>query len=365
MFFKSLFLLILSTSYLYANEFAVDPNDEEKEIQVKEEKLASPGELNKSKKAIWLAHILRDRGSKNKIQNLLVSPYQVPVFLVPSEKSFKPLVKLQFRYNRPGWGLYDIYGKSLSKGEAKDSQYVYAYLKSRISTIDILAVSPDNQTEKERIYLFAPEAREFTTVSIFDSVLFSLGHAYLEYKQSSSGFTKYTSQSLLLGARYLSPEKGKRIGYFGEFFTTVHTYESSPIDRSSNFLEARVGATYSAKVFKNPRSRSRVTFGLNTINLYSLGGGLGFSGLFGPNIGLRTEYYKSSRDSIATELQYTNYEIAKPFSERSIKVSVDYNRALKNLRKAQIGFSFSSNEFSEGLEEISANLLSVYFSLSF
>lgn len=364
--FTRLFILLflsLISSFAFGEE---DQNKvdsaEEVKAQIQEANSKTKKELNTSKKALWIAHILRDRKAKLKINDLSLRYTQVPVFLMPAENSFKPLVKIKINYYRPGWALYDIYGKSLAQGDLQNSYYVHAYLNSRISTLDVMAVGPDNQVEKERLYLFAPEAREFKTVSVFDSVLFSIGHAYLEYDQFSFG--KYVAQSLLVGARYLSPEKGKRFGYFGEAFATVYTYDAPNIDESSNFFEARVGATYSAKVFKHPRTRSRITLGLNTINLYSLDE-FGFSGLFGPNIGLRTEYFKSSRDSISAEIHYTGYDFSDPLSERSVKVSLDYNRALKNLRKAQVGFSYSNSEFSEGLEEVSTSLVSVYFSLSF
>jgi|GEM_PF-3151100 len=342
-----------------ANKKAVKkkPKKKPKKKLTKEEK-----QIKKSQKAMWIAHVLREKKEEKKISKLYVVQSQVPVFLVPQNDSFRPLVKLTFSHPEEDVKLLDANRLPIRYNEATKKYSLYAYLTSRVNTVKIIAQGPGTEKKEETLYLFAPEAREFKSVNVFDSIQFTLGHSYLEYEQTTLG--KYTSQSLMVGAKYLSPEKGKRLGYFGEIYSTIYAYTASPINESAQFLEARAGLTYAKKLFKNPRYRSRFSLGVSTINLFSLAD-LGFSGLYGPNLGLRSEYYKSGKNSLAVDLHYTPYEVGDLLGERSVKISLDWNRNLNNLRRSQIGLSYSDHTFTAGFESLEARLLSVYYSLSF
>lgn len=343
------------TAPVYAKEKAPKKN---KEVR-KEEK-----RIKRSQKAMWIAHVLREKEKTNRMEGLDIELLKIPVFLVPKAESFRPLVKLNLKFIREGWTLLDSTGSEVRKTKDKANEYVvYAYLNSRISTIKLSAAGPEKGEANETVYLFAPEAREFKTVSVFSSIQYFVGHTYLVYRQASSG--RFTSQSLLLGAKYLSPEKGKKIGYLADLSSTVYTYAASPLSRTFNFLEARAALTYKVKLFKDPKYRTRITAGLGTINLFSIGTAVGFSGLYGPNFGLRTEYYKSGVSSYALDFQYMPYEFKDPVSERTLKLSIEWTKNLDNLRLAQLGFSYSNHSFTSGVDQIDADMASVYFSLSF
>ena len=357
MFIKGFFLIfMLSAAALpplaYSKERPKKLTKEEKQIK-------------KSQKAMWIAHILRQKKSENIISELSLVQDKVPVFLVAQNETFRPLVKLNFSLRDKEWKLFDSNRLPLRYNEATKRYSLYAYLNSRVNTVDLVAENSQGEKKKETLYLFAPEAREFNTVNIFDSILYTIGHSYLEYEQSFFG--TYVAQSLLIGLKYLSPAKGQKWGYYGEAFSTIYNYEVSPIDDNANFLEARLGLTYSKKLFKSPRWRSRFMLGLNTVNLFSLQD-FGFSGLFGPNLGVRSEFYKSGKNSFAFEFQYTPYDFGDLIDERTAKISLDWNRNLKNLRRAQIGLSYSDHTFTStgsAKEQLKARLLSVYYGLSF
>lgn len=334
--------------------------EQKKELDKKTEKKSK--KVEESRRALWLAHVLREREPQKQIEELGVKGDKLPVFLVPSQPTFKPLVKLEFVYPKVGWTLFDAEGQPLPSSGVENEYLLYAYLRSRISTVELKAVGPNEKEQKEIVYLFAPEAREFKSRSLFDSILFVFGHTYMVYRQETFG--TFVSQSALIGARYYSPEKGNRFGLLGDIYSTIYTYDSSPIDRNTHFLEARLAGTYAVKIFKNPKARSRVSLGASTINLFGFGSEFGFSGLFGPNIGLKTEYFRDSRDSIRAEIQYALYD-DDPLEERSVKLSLDWNRNLSNLRRAQVGISYSNHKFTSDSDEVSADLTSVYFSLSF
>ena len=327
------------------------------QVQSEQEK-----EVYKSKQALWVAHILRDRSAIN-LKELSLDVDKLPVYLVPQGENFRPMVKLKLKYNKPGWKLF-LSDKDPVKATGVEGEYVvYAYLRSRISTLFITAVGPNNERVSETFYMFAPEAREFKMVSLFDSMFFTLGHSYMIYRQTSFG--TFVSQALLVGAKYFTPEKGYRLGYFGEANLTLFTYTSSPIKENPQFFEARGGLSYLVNFTKNPKLRSRLTLGAGTINLFSLGAPFGFSGLYGLNLGLRTEFYKSAKRSFGAEVYITPYDFSDPLSERTAKFSFDITDNLNNLRRIQYGLSYSSHKFSESIENINADQFNAYVSLSF
>ncbi len=320
--------------------------------------------IKRSQRAMWIAHVLREKNKSKRIKELDIELLKVPVFLVPRAESFRPLVKLKFKFKKEGWGLVDAEGSPLRKVKDKNDEYlIYAYLNSRVSTVELTALGPDKAELKETVYLFAPEAREFKTTSVFSSIQYFAGHTYLVYRQASSG--RFVSQSLLLGVKYLSPEKGRKRGYLADLSSTVYTYSASPVQRTFNFLEGRVAATHKIKLFKDPKYRTRLSAGLGTINLFSLGSAVGFSGLYGPNFGVRTEYYESGVNSYSFEFQFMPYEFKDPLSERTLKLAFEWTKNLDNLRLAQLGLSYSNHSFVSGVDQVDADLLSIYFSLSF
>lgn len=319
--------------------------------------------VSASKRASWFAYALRESSYEKRISTLDLDHEKVPVFLVPTENALRPLIKLKFSYPKEDWTLYDAEKKPLQKGDGDHEFVLYAFLKSRVSTVQLYAVGPNEELEEEVVYVYAPEAQEFKTSSVFESLVFRLGHTYYNYKQS--GYGTFASNSLFLGLDYRSPEKGKSLGYYGNVGVTLYTYNSSPERRSTHFLEADAGLSYVVPLIKNPKYRSRLHFGLNTANLYTFEGEFGFEGLFGPSIGLRTEYFRSGANSFAASLTLTPYDFSDILGESRLKLSVDWTLNLRNLRRAQVGFAYSRYDFTSSPFEISADMFSLYFGMSF
>lgn len=320
-------------------------------------------EYTKLKKMLWVAHLLREKKSKKVITNLNIEVNQLPVYLVPQGDLLKPLVQFKLSYLRPGWKLYLDGKEAVRVTDVLTGEHgMTAYLKSRTSTVELSAVGPNGETETETLFIFAPEAREYKMGSLLDSILFTIGHSYLAYRQTSFG--TFVSQALLVGAKYISPENGKKLRYFGDGFLTIYTYTSSPIKENPQFFEARGGVSYLVNLSPNPQYRTRFTLGVSTINLFSLGSPFGFSGLYGMNLGVRTEFYESAQKSYSGEFQITPYD-GNLFEQRSIKLSVFYTKNLESLRRLQYGISYSNHQFSEGSEKVNADQINLSASLSF
>src|SRR5690606_27130044 len=134
------------------------------------------------------------------------------------------------------------------------------------------------EIEEETVELFAPETRQFRINSFLDSMIFSLGVGNLEYSQSSFG--TFVSQSLILGASYVSPERGRKLGLMGSADFMVYTLNSSPVEANPQYLEVRLAPTYAVKLTSSLKWRTRVFLGMGSISLYPQGSPFGFTGLY-------------------------------------------------------------------------------------
>jgi hypothetical protein len=358
--FKTLNCISVSfAAFLFCNQaFSVDNKIVS---SIKKEK-AKEEYLDSNKRAAWMAYPLRVK-AQDRLDGLLVPDSSLPVFLTPIGEgdNFRPLVQLNLNFKRDGWSLYDGEKQKIKETSSKDIYKIYAFLNSRLSTVQVYALGPNDELEEEKIYIFSPEAREFKTKSIFHSLIVSSGYSYLRYRQFSFG--TFITHSLFFGLNYQSPIKKSKFGYFGDFSSTLYSFDSSPVREPSHFLDARLGLTYSVKLFKNVRYRSHFRLGASSLNFFTFGRDFGFTGLFGPNLGFRTEYFVDGASSYMVNLSYAPYEFSRPLKERSLRFEVYKNLNLKNLRRARLGVEFSNSAFSFENESIEMNNLTLKFGM--
>ncbi|MEZ4872279.1 MAG: hypothetical protein R2827_08550 [Bdellovibrionales bacterium] len=318
--------------------------------------------VKSTQKAIWVAHVLRRKHEEQKISGLQFVSNRVPVFLLPKEDTFKPLVVLKAKFERPGWQL--LLGKDTpANSSGVPGEFaIYAFLNSRISQVQFTARSPEGEVERETVYIFAPEANEFKMVSAMDSFLFRAGWANLFYEQTSFGV--FNAETLLLGTSYISPERGEPWGWLFDAELTVGTLSSTPIDLNPQFYEMRFGITYALKLFDLQRTRSRMIYSISTMGLVSHGSPFGFGGLFGPSVGVRTEYFTSQSESFFGEIFLTGYDV-DIVSERSIGTALTWRKNLENTRQFSLSLKYSNHNFTTAIEEVIIDYFSVSGSFSF
>lgn len=317
-----------------------------------------------TQKALWFAHILRQTKTDQVIKNLKIEITKVPVYLMARGTYVRPLVMVKMKYPKEQGELLIQPNVPLRKTEVEGEYVLYAYLRSPISEIPLVVKKPNSPPEKEVLYLFAPEARQFRIQNPFKTTFFKLGMAWAFYQQSSYG--TFVSSSLQIGLRYLSPEKGKRLGLLGDFDLTVFTYDSSPEDLNPQFWEGLLAGTLKYKIFSSPRWRSRILAGVNSIGVFDHGSPFGFSGLYGPTVGLRSEYYVNGRTSLAFEAAYSFYSLeAFLFRDRTVKLAGFASFHRDNLSQWILGTSYSSSVVQVGNEAIDHEtiLLNLGFSL--
>ncbi len=315
-----------------------------------------------AQRAVWLAYVLRQRSEDVRIEGMEIKVLELPVFLVPQGESFRPLVKMRVEFRRPDWELF-VGGRTPVNEDDNPNVYaVYAYLNSRISEVEIQARGPGGQLEKEKVYIFAPEAREFKVVSPFDAIVASIGVGELVYKQSSFG--TFVSNTLTIEARYLSPEKGKRLGYLMDFSMTLYTFRSSPIERNPHYVQGRLGVTYPTQIFSDLQWRSRIFLGVRGSALIPQGSPFGFSDLYGLEAGLRSEYFYRGDRSYALEAYYSPFDPKKLLRDRSIEMRGSWYFNVGEFRRGRLSLGYSHQTFSSGLERVSGQMLSTSFGVS-
>lgn len=320
--------------------------------------------VQQSQQAIWVAHILRQRPKEKKIEGLEFKGEKIPVFLLPHKDSFRPLVKIKPRFQQEGWKLY--VGKNTpAKPSGEEGEYVvYAYLNSRISEIQFLARNENGETRREKVYIFAPEARQFKQVSAFKSVSYNIGFSKLFYEQTTFGV--FTASSLVLGLSYLTPEKGSKWGMIGDFDITVMTLDSEPIDHNPQFYEGLIAGTYQYKIFKkDPRWRSRLIAGIGTSGLISHGSPFGYSGLAGIDLGVRSEYFKNRTESYIIEGHYMTYDGISLTQDRAFSIEGKWRFNHENLRQTVVGLRMVTHKFQVSFEEIEVDFISLSGSFTF
>jgi hypothetical protein len=316
-----------------------------------------------TQKAIWLCHVLRKKVSENYISELDFIHTKVPVFMMPVGENMRPLVKLQLKFDKPGWELFVGEKIPVQKTEDPKVFFVYAYLNSRVSQVFLEARNSDGDKIQETVFLFAPEAREYQMSSPFNTLIFKLGYGNLIYEQTSYGV--FNGKSLLIGANYISPETGKKLGFLGDFQISFFSFDSEPEDYNPQYYEADLLLTYSVPLFKSPLIRSRIYGGVSTVGMYSHGSPFGFSNLYGPSFGIRSEYYVDKDRSYSGDLSYVSYDKISIDQDRAFKLKLSWNYNLSTQRKFVFSLNYSNHSFVSGFEFVEAEFWATSAGLSF
>lgn len=326
------------------------------------ENSALQNQLVQAQEALWACHILRQKDAEKKITDLAFKADKIPVFLMPTGGSVRPLVKLQIHYARPGWKLFVGDKIPAKPGTEAGTYLIYAYLNARISEVTLLARNAEGDVEREKVYLFAPEAREYGLVSTYDAFSVSLGAGNLTYEQTSFGV--FNGYPLLLGLHYVTPEQGKPWGVVGDLRFTLTTLQSTPDEYNPQYYEGFVAGSYALTLGDDPRWRFRGLGGVSAAGVLAYGSPFGFSNLFGVDLGLRGEYFVDGQESYAFHVVYGNYDFGSLGADYALKVQLSYTHGTFNLRRLRYEFLYSHHAFGLENEDIAVDFLGLGLALS-
>ncbi|NQY99372.1 MAG: hypothetical protein HRT45_01725 [Bdellovibrionales bacterium] len=333
--------------------------EEETDVTVRDEK----------ERALWVGYVFRREDQGPRVKDLDIPVTRTPVYLVPHGQIVRPLVNIKVTHPLGEGRTLFVNGVKLNTEQKPGTELqrgsLYVYLNSTISDIRVELKNAESKVvESESIYVFAPEARGLQVTSPFRSLFFKVGTAWLFYGQSSYG--TFSANSLSLGLHYQSPERGQTWGLLGDADLTLFTYDSSPEDLNPQFYEAIFGVTKKSQLIKSPLWRSRWVFAANTVGVVAFGSPFGFSGLYGPTVGYKTEYYLNNKSSLGFDFYYTLYsELAITFQDdRTYELEGSFHYRTDTLNQYVFNVSYSNSEFAAGSERIELELLLFSFEFS-
>lgn len=298
-----------------------------------------------TRKTSWIAHLLRRTPLNLRLKTLEFSDTQIPVLLIARPGNLRPLVEVKGVFSRSGWTLF-AQNSPVSQSAGKNEFKFYAFLNGRISEVILTAKGPQGEVEEERVYLFAPEAQEFTLVSPWNSVVIGAGFSSVDYTQT--GFGNYLAYTGSISARYSTFDAPTQLSYYGSLDFTALTLASQPTQSNPQFIEARFNAAWMLPYSPNQAWKTQVIGGGMYSTMLSNGSDIGFSNLIAPELGLRTRYVISGFDALISDFRYVFLGSTPDFSDRGFLLNLTFSRTLLNSHRAELGLTYTNYGYQAG-----------------
>jgi len=308
------------------------------------------------KKSLVVAHILRRKSAESQITGLEVLTFRTPILYNLHEGQFKPTVEVKLKYFRPGWKLlYSLKGPEVPIGASNEGS-AFLYLKSSVSELQLIAMNEAGETEKEKLFIYAPGTKELKTDSPWNKVVLSLGGAVLDYYQTSFG--NFRSTNALAAILYAPEALYENWSMIARADLTFASFYSSPIRAGPQVLDSRIDLTYQISDGYDSTHRWFALGGVSYLTLFSNGSPFGFSDLLAPELGLRLRSVLDPMNFLVTDLRYV--ALGGPFEvgQRNLQIAFSWSRWMENLRRLELGLEYSTTSFAaDPKNTVKTNLL--------
>lgn len=338
---RSIISIAMATAILSGTLFLLVPVSHGQTTPAEQAEGATPI----TRKTSWIAHLLRRTPMNLRLKTLEFSETQIPVLLIARPGNLRPLVEVKGVFSRSGWTLF-AQNSPVSQSAGKNEFKFYAFLNGRISEVILTAKGPQGEVEEERVYLFAPEAQEFTLVSPWNSVVIGAGLSSVDYTQT--GFGNYLAYTGSISARYSTFDAPTQLSYYGSFDFTALTLASQPTQSNPQFIEARFDAAWMLPYSPNQAWKTQIIGGGMYSTMLSNGSDIGFSNLIAPELGLRTRYVISGFDALISDFRYVFLGSTLDFSDRGFLLNLTYSRTLLNSHRAELGLTYTNYGYQAG-----------------
>lgn len=290
----------------------------------------------------WVAHLLRRTPENLKLKSLEFISTKIPVLLIARPGNLRPLVEIRGKFVRPGWTLHAQNSPVGQAAGVADFKF-FAFLNGRINEVVLNAKGPNGEIEEERIYLFAPEAQEFTLVSPWNSLVISAGLSSVDYTQT--GFGNYLAYTSSLSARYSTFDGPNQLSYFASLDFTAFTLASQPQQSNPQFVEGRLDAAWMLPFVPNQPWKTQILAGGFYATMLANGSEIGFSNLIAPEVGLRTRYIISPFDALVSDFRLVILSSKFDFVDRGFSASLALSRNLINSHRIELGLYYSNTSY--------------------
>lgn len=295
-----------------------------------------------AQKANWVGHILRQPAPGAEIHGLDFYNDRVPVVLIPQNGKLRPLIELRGHFLRPGWVLHQPDGKPVSSApdQIPSDFAIYAYIRGKVNEVDLVAEGPKKEIERERVFIFSPEAQEFEVVDSWDQFQLSTGITWFDYKQTNFG--EYKSDNVLLSFQYKTPYKKSKFGFLGRLDMTVISFASNSVANGPQLLEGKFLASY--KINNSPISRwdTSLLFGASYATLFANGSPFGFRDLIAPDVGFSYKYYIDASTAWVGDVNFVSIGNLIKFDQFGFDARLARAKLLKSLHRLELGGGFAT-----------------------
>jgi hypothetical protein len=298
-------------------------------------------------KPVWTAHILREKDAAKRIPDLYIHESKLPVVLVAREGGFRSLVDVRGRFNKPGWSLA-VGAEAIRPLTPEGDFSIPVYVYGKVSEIVVTASGPGQEKVTERIYVYAPEAKEFKQVSPNDAILIGIGGGFMHYSQTHSVYFK--SLTGLVYGKPNWPSAESRYGLFVGAEATGVTVAAAPIEVGPQLVRGKADLVYRKSKKRLSRWRWEYLGGLSYLTMITNGSPFGFSNLISVEAGARAVYTAGPKTTMSLEFRYIPIKEPLKFENKGMDLEFTWSRILPNVHRLEIGFSYYNFNYhpSEG-----------------
>ncbi len=230
-----------------------------------------------------LAHVIRQQGEEL-ILGLSIVSNELVVEMVNHQSKIRPRVNLKFKYDRKDWQLY-LQDQLLLEPNDKDGIItIPAFLNEKINEVSLFARGPHGALQVEKIYIYAPEAREFEITEPWNVIHLEAGLMFLSYKQQY--YNEFKMFNTVIGAHVGTPDYKDRWSFKFDLNVAALNIQSNQEQYAPQLFQFNVTTNYKFQFETLLNQNFYAQLGVNYFTMIANGTPFGVKDLIAPLVGL-------------------------------------------------------------------------------
>lgn len=230
-----------------------------------------------------LAHVIRQQGEEL-ILGLSIVSNELVVEMVNHQSKIRPRVNLKFKYDRKDWQLYLQDQLLLEPNDQDGIITIPAFLNEKINEVSLFARGPHGALQVEKIYIYAPEAREFEITEPWNVIHLETGLMFLSYKQQY--YNEFKMFNTVIGAHVGTPEYKDRWSFKFDFNVAALNIQSNQEQYAPQLFQFNGNINCKLQFDSLLNQYFFVQAGVNYFTMIANGSPFGVKDLVAPLVGL-------------------------------------------------------------------------------
>lgn len=367
--------------------------------------------LDSTRKTTWTAEVVRVKTEKNNIPGLQLVEKKIPVFLVQKDKSFRPLVALEFSlvstsqesiHSVAKTGDIQIKSSSSDLVQSKENinqnisspssaldeslvqlednllgsdftvvpkspatgHYMYfVYLTSKKNEVVFYYIDKKHQKHVEKIFIVSEQAQEYTTLSPWEYLRVGLGSTYFSYAQTD--YTQLDAWTGLLTLKYLKDNIYDQMGINAEADLSVVTINSNQNKVAMQTAGIKLDGLYTLNKPVQDNWSYQITGGLTYLTTFVSGAQFGFKNLMVPSLGFISRFLINDKEDYELTTRLGLFDAQ--FKSRGIEFEFSRSYLFSQAQRTEIGLKYIDYGFHPNNEDnnfAQLKIFSVFFRYS-